>query len=417
MDIKNYEINWNRSIQVKGNISDSLVEELSGHILKLRQENSEPITLGIDSYGGSLSSMQVLLSLLGGADQKASKVQVIGVAINNAFSSAANLLALSDYAVAYQHSSIIFHDVRFQGIDDVTPEKALSTAKQLSLANDEFSLKLAKKIVSRLVWVYLALKPKFEESKTKLPLTTKKFKDVLTNSKKKNDPNDFDIVGFGVTIYRYLSKKNDHIIVDVFSKLTRWQEIQKNVKLIPLTKVKGSRKPGLLDGVIELHKLLCENDETPGIRKDLSDEDKTTIQVLLTLCALNVSKRKGSSENLDDYLEKLVHDYNFVKNMNDEKHLADIFRIMSDHSSVFFDKNHDAKNMTSDDLLKAHVSAFPHVRIFWYFCVLLCRSLFDGEHRLTAWDAQLLGIVDEVTANTVIQSRREFLMEQKKTKK
>jgi ATP-dependent protease ClpP protease subunit len=413
-ELKEFTVDWDRSVMIRGQINESLVETLSPTILKFRQESAEPITIGIDSYGGSLPAMEVLLSLLRGPHQSNKRATIIGVAINNAFSAAASLLALSDYAVAFPHSTIIFHDVRYQGIEDVTPEKALSTAKQLTVANDEFSLKLAQRIVGRLVWLYIDLKKDFEESKSKFSTTTKKFEKAVGKYFPNTPENPFDMVGFAVTLYRRLSIGNDHIILDVFQNLRRWVEIADGADLVPILRAKGSRRPGLLDGVVELHKQLSKASNNAGAA--LEDKDKDTFRMLITLCVRFLSQRKTPTDTLDNYVDKLVDDYNFMRNMKNPRHVRDILRIMRLHSNIFFgaEFSQKIKDQPEEEIEKTLLSAIPKVRIFWYFCVLMCRALFSGEHRLTPLDAQLLGIVDEVVGSSKVESRREFLLSEEK---
>jgi ATP-dependent protease ClpP protease subunit len=111
--------------------------------------------VGIDSPGGSLAALDVLIGLLTGATQTGERGTTITVATNRAFSAAANLLAFGSYAVALQHSQVLYHDVRWGGLEDVTPSKARDAAKALQDANDRFALRLARRIILRFVWAYI----------------------------------------------------------------------------------------------------------------------------------------------------------------------------------------------------------------------------------------------------------------------
>lgn len=157
--------NWNRSILVNGDLNDEMVTRLTPEILRLRQESNEAITVGIDSNGGSLRSMDVLLGLLKGPDQKKQHPRIIMVVTNKAYSAAANLLAFGDYAVAYPHSSILFHDVRYDGLRDVTPDKAQASAKALKDSNQIHALRLAERCVTRLIWNYMDLSVNFDTAR------------------------------------------------------------------------------------------------------------------------------------------------------------------------------------------------------------------------------------------------------------
>ncbi len=59
-----FQLNWNRAIHIDTIIDDTLLKTLTPTILKLKQESSDPITIGIDSPGGNIPAMQALLGLL-----------------------------------------------------------------------------------------------------------------------------------------------------------------------------------------------------------------------------------------------------------------------------------------------------------------------------------------------------------------
>jgi hypothetical protein len=46
--------------------------------------------------------------------------------------------------------------------------------------------------------------------------------------------------------------------------------------------------------------------------------------------------------------------------------------------------------------------------LFWCFCVLLCRELFRGDHIISPWESQLLGLVNEVAGGGRVESYREW---------
>lgn len=122
------QLNWNRAIHIDTTIDDTLIKTLTPIIMKLKQENTKPITIGIDSPGGSIAAMQSLLGLLQTPDQDGNRIAIYTVSTNRTYSAAASLLAFGDYAVAFPHSKILYHDLRYSGIEDLTPSKALRTA-------------------------------------------------------------------------------------------------------------------------------------------------------------------------------------------------------------------------------------------------------------------------------------------------
>lgn len=201
-DTLNLSVNWNRAIFINEEINDELVNRLAPTILLLRQENNEPITIGINSPGGSLESLDILIELLTGPTQNGERGEIVTVATNCAYSAAANFLAFGNYSIALKHSKILYHDVRYSGIRDVTPEIALKAAKSLKEANDAFSLRLANKIIRRLVWIYLDLRSKFEETNKKHPDYLKKYDSVVSSFAPKVDGHHIvDMASFATCLF------------------------------------------------------------------------------------------------------------------------------------------------------------------------------------------------------------------------
>ena len=104
--------------------------------------------------------------------------------------------------------------------------------------------------------------------------------------------------------------------------------------------------------------------------------------------------------------------------MNDPKHIRYATDLMLQHSHVFFGGGVADELESKSEAEKAEIfaKAAPHARLLWHFCVLLCRELFEGEHILRPSDAQLLGLVDEVSGGGPIQSRRDFRVDRAKAK-
>ena len=57
-------IDYDRAIFVQGNLDDSLVSTLTPKILSLRKDSESPITVFIDSPGGSVVSGAIIRGLL-----------------------------------------------------------------------------------------------------------------------------------------------------------------------------------------------------------------------------------------------------------------------------------------------------------------------------------------------------------------
>lgn len=407
---KSLTIDWNRSIQIDSSIDDDLVRRLTPKILAMRQASNEPITIGIDSPGGSLASLDILLGLLTGRDQDGEPCQLITVATHRAYSAAANLLAFGDYAVALGHSQVLYHDVRYGGMEDVTPEKARDAAKSLQDANDAFALKLAHRIISRLVWVYIDLQGSFPDIRTRYQDSYNKYtKLVEVYVPKVAGYECIDLPSFATALWGRLSFRNDSLIKNVMGRLERWINFTAISKTAPTYRAKGSRVAGLLDGTRHLHGLL-------GGKIEHFAASEESLKLLLALITADISRTKTEKPNFQRVLDRAAREYSTLESMNNPKHIRYASNLMLRHKHIFFTGQlaGEIENMNEAEKAQLFAQAAPYARLLWHFCVLLCRELFEGEHILQPSDAQLLGLVDEVSGGGPIQSRREFWLEQEK---
>lgn len=389
--------NWDRAIFIDEPLTDGLVRRLTPSILKFRQDSADPITVGIDSPGGSLASLDTLLGLLTGPAQNRSRGKIVTVTTNRAYSAAANLLAFGDYSVALSHSKVLCHDVRYSEVEDVTPSKAMDIAKSLQATNDQFALRLANEIIQRLIWVFIDLKPKFLEVTAKWPKKLAKYKSYLGEAATPiTDVHFVDIASFATILYAKLSQKNDALIDNVMERLGKWVILSNLAETSPTFRKKGSRIPGLLDGAKYLHKALSYNPESlDGAEGDL--------KLFFTLL---VAELNGKNRRFCVNLDEATRNFFLIESMSDEKHRHSAMRLMLRNERIFFGKS--IKELEDAERSKLVASALPYAQLFWLFCVSLCRELFEGEHVLTPRDAQLLGLVDEIAGGGEIESRREW---------
>lgn len=402
--LESYTINWGRSLIIDTTIDDELVRRLTPQILALRQASNEPITIGLDSHGGSLASLDVLISLLTGPNQTGAKSQIITVATHRAYSAAANFLAFGDYAVAMRHAQILFHDVRFGGMDDVTPEKARDAAKSLQDANDAFALRLAHRVIKRLVWSYIDLRSKFDDFKKRFPATHDCYANIVSGYASPVDEfESVDLPTFAVALWAKLSRQNDSLIKNVMQRLNRWIQLNSIVTAAPTYRPRGSRRAGLLDGSRYLYTLF------KGESKHFESSEEH-LKLLLSLIASDLASTKTDSVNFPLVLERATREYSILNSMNDPKHIRYASNLLSQHGGIFFGGLLEGK--TEEQRSELIAKAVPHATLLWHFCVLLCRELFEGEHILEPADSQLLGLIDEVCGGGPIESRREFVVEQ-----
>ena len=145
--------NPGRSIRVFSELNDEIVSNVVTQIIELRKSASEPITIYINSPGGSVRGLEIIWGCLKAADADEKVARIITVAIGDAGSAAANLLGLGDYAIAYPYSVIHFHGVRRTEVE-VTKEDAQWLADYLASRNRQIALALADMMLPRMVHRY-----------------------------------------------------------------------------------------------------------------------------------------------------------------------------------------------------------------------------------------------------------------------
>jgi ATP-dependent protease ClpP protease subunit len=411
-NIKSITIDWRRSLLIDSPIDDPLIKRVTPQILALRQESNEPITIGIDSPGGSLSSLDVLLGLLTGPNQEGSVGEIITVATNRAFSAAANLLAFGTYAVALRHSQVLYHDVRYGDMEDVTSEKARLAAKSLQEMNDAFALRLARKVIQRLIWIYIDMQPNFKKIQETFPEPHKAYSTIVAAyAPKVEGYESVDLASFATSLWVRLSSQNDKLIRRVMEQLAGWIALTNVTKTAPTYRKKGSRTPGLLDGAHHLYKLFAGSRE----HFQISEEG---LKLLISVILGEISSIKNERVNFPPVLDRAVREFGIMNSMNDPKHVRDATDLMLEHSYIFLGgrETGEIQALPEDEKAKMYAKAAPCATLLWHFCVLLCRELFEGEHVLIPQDAQLLGLVDEVSGGGPIQSRRDFRIAEAKKK-
>lgn len=409
--ISNLTVDWSRCIHIDEVIDDQYVNSLVQQILDLRQANGKPITLAINSPGGSLSALDALMGLLTGPDQDGQVCEVITVSVRHAYSAAANLLAFGAYAVALPHSEILFHDVRYSGMEDVTPASARMAAARLQNANEEFSLKLASRVFRRLVWNYIDFKPNFARYRTRFPEKYESYSFAIESCKTSDDASvRADIASFATALFAEVSVPSEALVDRTIDRLTRWGLTTRVAKALPKYREKGTRKPGLLDGTKNLFDALMRAKKST-VAESLWGKAEADLHLFSLLLVESIAKTESMKDyNFSKALEIVLDDFKLIESINDPSHKKVITRNMLRHKRIFFtDEEYDVvAGESEDDRKRVIEAARPNAELFWYFCVLLCRELFNGEHILSPNDAQVLGIVDEVAGGGRVQSRREW---------
>lgn len=351
-----FRANVNHSICVVGDFTDEMVSALTGEILRLRaDDNGAPITVFINSNGGAMRCLDYIYGLLTSKAATGKRPRIITVAVGNARSAAANLLALGDYAIAYPKAAIHFHGVRYGEVEDVTMETASSMAAQLESKNRATASLLARAGTIRLAFHYARLKNEFSKVKTELK------KETLS-----------DIECFAILLKGRLSSNGDRI---VDKALDRWRSLAALSEIVAKASKLGKEglefEAAVLNAVIE-HEV------------EMNKADNWSLDA------------NGVFQIASDYL--LLRDYDLGR------HVQLIQTIFQRFSYAFFSEEEikqmvaaKQKGQADESVRKiADKRAQLTIKPFCYFSSSIWQSLHEEENPLSPRDAYWLGCVDEV---------------------
>lgn len=134
----NFRANPARAIYIQGSIDQNLVNQITPKIIEFQNQSRDPITIYIDSLGGSISSAETIKRLLNASDQDDHPpCRIISVVTARAASAAADLLSFGDYAISYSESFILFHGTRHLLDDPVTVDDIAYISSDLKYKNHQ----------------------------------------------------------------------------------------------------------------------------------------------------------------------------------------------------------------------------------------------------------------------------------------
>jgi ATP-dependent protease ClpP protease subunit len=352
-----YRPNSKRAIYVQGRIDQQLIDRLTPEIVRLQSESREPITVYIDSPGGSTVSADSLSRLLEATDQNSSgSCRIITVVTGLAASAAADLLCSGDYAIAYAGCTIFFHGIRRASGDPITVAAASSMAESLRLSNDRYAIALADKSLRRLGFRYLWTRHEFDD-------------------------------------YRLRTGKG-HTDVECFVGLLSERLSGSAVKVVNRAVQRNKRYEALIDrvGRAAQRRARFKNPKRTAETEAVVIKSIIDFEMFRNKQADWTFSDRGLRQVNDDFL--LVREY---LNIYDGDHLT---RLCDNWGNFFLDKvQSDELSAIKDDSerrQKKHELAKPLLRPLWLFFVALCYALQEEENELTALDAFWLGLIDEV---------------------
>jgi ATP-dependent protease ClpP protease subunit len=350
----NFRPDVNRAVGVFGELTDQTVSELAKEILALRA-NPAPITVLINSPGGDPRVVHHLYDLLKTVAPTGRRSRIITVAVGNVASSAANLLSLGDYAIAYPRVTIHFHGLRFPEVEEVTMEFASVLAHQLQLRNQQTALMLAKAGTVRLAFHLARLSHNFPQ---------------LRSALSQKDLSDIECLAECLRRGKMLSPDGERIIDKA---LKRWKYVQElSVEIMP--KAAASGKKGLEFG--------------------------GTVLSHIVKSQVKRCKWKGEHELTEEAVNQIISNWMLLREYDMGGHMRHIQMIAKRFQSSFFTPE-EIKEISAEPRSEAAEGILLNVvnraiRPFCYFAHCIWLALQEEENPLSARDAFALGVIDEV---------------------
>lgn len=359
-----------RGVFLSEAINQSTLDRLTPIILRLQADERGPITLFIDSPGGSVASARTLGRLLWASDQDANGAcRLITVATGIAASAAADLLMAGDYALAYPHALILCHGVREQSRSEMlTHEKAIDLAKNLASSNERFAIQLADNCIFRFIFRVAFLSSEFPEIKQRRNSPLLPHSECFIEALKNRVPADLIEV-----LEEALKRSVDNDALDTFAS----QAIAgQNLISLPQAQFEALLLKAILDYETQQH---------------ASD--------------INWSFRRYGFERIQDKLDLLLNKYN--------QHHTEMTSLLCDRwgdSFLTSEQENEISQLPEVERPAAIEKAVQDIlRTLWFFFVSICRLLQKDDYWMTAESAYWLGLIDEVIGRTDLPCLRIFV--------
>lgn len=340
-----------RAVYVHGLIDEELVHRLTPQILNLQHSSRSPITVYIDSRGGSVASYRSLWSILTASDQNlAEPCHILTVVTSRAASAAADLLVSGNYAIAYPESSILYHGVTTVPRQPLTTEDISSEASDLRQMSEDFATDLMNRLELRLMFRFLDAKAGLDRRR----------KGAIGNSLSAAEH-------FEQTVYDRLSQRARALFEAAKRRQERYEELLAAARGAHLHKTTAKTEAGIIKAIVDFE-----------VRRHKDDPGWTF--------------RKGGLAMLNEDFFVLGERLSALESGHFDGRCIDAFELIlspSDLSEI------ERAPATVRDQMKLE-RVRPVLEPLWSFFAALCHALQEGENELTATDAYHLGLVDEI---------------------
>jgi ATP-dependent protease ClpP protease subunit len=353
---KDFRENCDRAIYVTGRIDQELLTRLTPEINRFRLKSLDPVTVYIDSMGGSTFYAEHIRQLIRAPHPDGGRCRIITVVTGTAASAAADMLAQGDYAIAFPHSYILYHGFRTSSDSALTYEGASSLASSLQESNERSAVKMARCAFPRFCFRVSQFKDEIQQYIEQAAGTnTAPLEHLLGSLEKK------------------ISPANIVLVRDAAQKQVLIKNLTQSV-----TKHLGTRK---------VEKLSYAEFEAELLKAIVNHKTKSHKAEPWSLSS------EGLAEVSNDF--KLLHDFHFGSQKRDlERFLRTLGKLfLRDTERQEFEAM-QADEAAKLDWLKTRVESRLHP--LWYFVVSISRLLQTADYSLQPDEAYWLGLIDEV---------------------
>jgi len=329
---------------------------LTPEINRLRLSCLDPVTIYIDSPGGSPFHAEHIRQLIQAPNPDGGRCRVITVVTGTAASAAADMLAFGNYAIAFPHSFILYHGFRTSADSTLTYEGASSLASSLQESNECYAVRLARCAFPRFCFRMSQFKDELQQyigqPAVRMTLSIEQLIGSLTKK----------ISSTNAGLIREAAQKQE-LIENLTRSVTKHLG-RRNIEKLSYAEFEAE----LLKGIIN-HKTRSHKDEHWSL------------------------SGQGLAEVSNDF--KLLHDFHFGSQKRDlerfSKTLGKLFLRENERQEYEQLKLDEAGQLA---WLKERVEKRLHP--LWYFVVSFSRLFQTTDYSLQPDEAYWLGLIDEV---------------------
>jgi ATP-dependent protease ClpP protease subunit len=346
-----FRINPERAVYIVGEFDEDLLKAVIPRITELRFGSDEPISLVINSRGGSTDCLDSIKAALCVHGPDNTQSRVITFVVGYAASAGATLLTLGDYAIAAPGAWLHFHGIRTFTDNEIRMEDASQLAQRLARDNRRIAQHLSAVMIGRIMHRFARLKPRIDA------LTLPKGKNVTLLEK------------YVLLATEKTSAAADQIMFQARDKLNMAKELSDAVSKLKIDPkdIPASKDLKVFAKIVSTHQA---NSKNPMWR--LSENNISSI--------------------LSEFF--LLREYEIGRY---PKVLEEVIRMYGTEflNPIAFKKYKSLRSAMSRKKFLTK-QTLGQIREFWYFTAAIAEQLLYGENRLTPYDAYWLGAIDEI---------------------